>query len=49
MASLNRLKNKIKTKSNEQEPSFMMVLTATGPLYRRDDGIYIVPINCLKD
>ena len=49
VASLNRLKNKIKTKSNEQEPSFMMVLTATGPLYRRDDGIYIVPINCLKD
>ena len=49
VASLNRLKNKIKTKSNEQEPSFMMVITATGPLYRRDDGIYIVPINCLKD
>lgn len=40
---------KIKTKSNKQEISFMMVLTATGPLYRRDDRIYIVPINCLKD
>ena len=31
-------------------PSFMMVLTANGPYaYRREDGIYIVPIGCLKD
>ncbi len=32
-----------------QQPSFSMVLTATGPAYRRQDGIYIVPINCLKE
>lgn len=47
-ASLNRLKNKLAEKSNEKEPSFMMVLTAFGPLYQRKDGIYVVPINCLK-
>ena len=46
--SLNRLRNKIAEKSNEKVPSFMMVLTAFGPLYRRPDGIYVVPINCLK-
>lgn len=31
------------------EPSFMMVLTAVGDYaYRRKDGIYVVPITCLK-
>lgn len=31
-------------------PSFMMILTAVGDYaYRRQDGIYIVPIGCLKD
>lgn len=47
--SLNLLKEKIKTKSSECDPAFMMVLTATGPLYRRNDGIYVVPIDCLRD
>ena len=33
-----------------KNPSFLMVLTGTGKYaYRRDDGIYIVPIGCLKD
>ena len=32
------------------EPSFMMVLTGTGDFaYRRKDGVYVVPIGCLKD
>lgn len=32
-----------------REPSFMMVLTATGRYaYRRPDGVMIVPIGCLK-
>ena len=31
------------------EPAFLMIVTATGPAYRRPDGIYVVPINCLKD
>lgn len=31
-------------------PSFMMVLTGTGNYaYRRKDGVYVVPIGCLKD
>lgn len=46
--SLKLLKNKIINKSNEQEPSFMMIITAVGSLYQRDDGIIVVPINCLK-
>ena len=30
-------------------PSFLMVLTAVGKYaYRRKDGIYVVPIGCLK-
>lgn len=47
--SLNTLKSKINEKSTEPSPSFMMVLTARGPLYQREDGIFVVPINCLKD
>ncbi len=46
--SLNLLKDKIINKSSERAPSFMMVLTASSPLYQRNDGIYVVPINCLK-
>ncbi len=46
--SLNLLNDKIIKKSSEQAPSFMMVLTATGSLYRRADGIFVVPVNCLK-
>ena len=31
-------------------PSFLMVLTATGKFaYRRADGVYVVPIGCLKN
>lgn len=33
-----------------KEPAFMMVLTGTGKYaYRREDGVYVVPIGCLKD
>ena len=31
-----------------KEPSFLMVLTATELGYRRGDGVYIVPIGCLR-
>lgn len=47
-ASLLRLKNKIVEKSDERAPEFMMIVTAFGPLFRRPDGILVVPINCLK-
>jgi len=46
--TLTILNKKLIEKSDEPKPSFRMVLTATGSLYRRPDGIYIVPINCLK-
>ena len=33
-----------------KEPSFMMVLTGVGTYaYKREDGVYVVPIGCLKD
>jgi len=32
-----------------REPSFLMVLTATDFAYRREDGVQIVPIGCLRD
>jgi len=31
------------------EPSFLAVVTASTYAYRREDGIYVVPIGCLKD
>jgi predicted AAA+ superfamily ATPase len=43
---------KLRTKINldkMREPSFLMVLTGTELAYRRADGVYIVPIGCLKD
>jgi hypothetical protein len=46
--SLKLLKSKIETKSDENSPSFLMVLTAVGGAYRRDDGVFVVPINALK-
>lgn len=46
--SLKRLKAKIEEKSNEKSPSFLMVLTAVGGSYQREDGIFVVPINMLK-
>ena len=30
------------------EPAFLMVLTAGQYAYRREDGVYVVPIGCLK-
>ncbi len=32
-----------------QAPSFLMVLTGGEFAYRRPDGVYVVPIGCLKD
>ena len=42
------LSDKIDT-TRMKKPSFLMVLTANGPYaYRREDGIYVVPISCLN-
>ena len=32
-----------------REPKFLMVLTGLNYAYRRPDGVYVVPIGCLKD
>lgn len=47
--TLNQLENQIDT-NRMKVPSFKMILTATGShAYRRpDDGIFIVPIGCLR-
>jgi predicted AAA+ superfamily ATPase len=42
------LKNKVNTEKM-QEPSFLMILTGSEIAYRRDDGVFVVPIGCLKD
>lgn len=48
-ASLKAMRLKIDT-DKMHEPSFLMVLTGTGDYaYRRKDGVYVVPIGCLKD
>jgi len=46
--NLTTLKNKIDT-TLMNKPSFLMILTGVGNIaYRREDGIYVVPIGCLK-
>lgn len=47
--SLNKLETKIDV-DRMYAPSFKMVLTAVGNIaYRRkEDGVYVVPIGCLK-
>ena len=48
-SSLKLLRRKIVEKSSEKTPKFLMILTAFGPAYKREDGIFVVPINMLKD
>ena len=47
--NLKNMSNKIDTKKMNK-PSFLMVLTAVGKYaYKREDGVYVVPIGCLKN
>ena len=47
--SLKTLASEIDT-TRMKAPSFMMVLTGIGDFgYQRDDGVYVVPVGCLKD
>lgn len=47
--TLKALSKKIDT-DKMRTPSFLMVLTGTGKYaFRREDGVYVVPIGCLKD
>ncbi|MDL2305987.1 DUF4143 domain-containing protein [Bacteroides sp. OttesenSCG-928-D19] len=48
-STLLSLASKIDT-TKMKSPSFLMLLTATGSFaYRREDGVYVVPLACLKD
>ena len=43
------LSNKIDT-DKMKAPSFLMVLCGVAPFaYKREDGVFVVPITCLKD
>lgn len=47
--TLIKLQNKIDI-TKMKSPSFLMVLIGIGEVaYRREDGVYVVPIGCLKD
>ncbi len=46
--NLQKLADKLDT-SKMKDPSFKMILTAIGDFaYKRKDGIYVVPLGCLK-
>ncbi len=48
-ASLLKLAEKIDT-TKMNKPSFMMVLCGIAPFaYRREDGVFVVPVGCLRD
>jgi predicted AAA+ superfamily ATPase len=49
----NAAKNLIKLAKNidtkkMQKPSFLMILTGTELAYKRNDGVYVIPLGCLK-
>lgn len=49
VTNLKKLADKIDT-TRMKVPSFLMVLTAVGDYaYKRKDGVFVVPIGCLKD
>ena len=47
--NLKKLRDKIDT-TKMKVPAFLMVLIGVGDYaYRRQDGVYVVPVGCLKD
>ena len=46
-ASLVRLRDKLVSKG-ANTPAFLCVVTGGGPLFTRDDGIHVIPIDCLR-
>ena len=46
--NLLRVREKV-DKEKMGAPSFLMVLTSSGYAYERKDGVFVVPIGCLKD
>lgn len=46
-ANLKKLVSRVDTQ-RMKEPSFLMILSATEFAYQRDDGVYVVPLGCLR-
>ena len=46
--SLKKLADKIDSDSMNP-PSFLAVITGSGYAYRREDGVYVIPIGCLRN
>ena len=46
--SLKKLADKIDNDAIHQ-PAFMAVITGTGYAYKREDGVYVIPIGCLRN
>jgi hypothetical protein len=45
--TLKRLSEKVHARG-APSPAFLGVITSGGPCHQREDGIYVVPIDCLK-
>lgn len=41
--------NEAETQTPLREPDVKVVITGTEYAYRRDDGVYVIPIGCLKN
>jgi hypothetical protein len=39
----------LRERVDKSPPEFLLVITATGFAHRRLDGVYVVPIGCLRD
>jgi len=49
-AAKNLLSLKAKVNTDKmKEPSFLMIVTGTQYAYRRPDGVFVVPIGCLRN
>ncbi|MCL2148514.1 MAG: DUF4143 domain-containing protein [Methanomassiliicoccaceae archaeon] len=46
--SLKKLRGKVDTE-REHPPSFLAILTGTDYAYKRADGVFVIPLGCLKD
>ena len=46
--SLLELKKKVNTEKM-RDPSFLMILTGTEVAYQRADGVFVIPIGCLRN
>jgi predicted AAA+ superfamily ATPase len=45
--SLNKFRSKLVSKG-ANTPAFLSIITGGGPAYTRDDGIHVIPIDCLR-